>query len=51
MPRSIDRILEQAAIPDTVTDDVLEDLRGQLRSRPTGHPLVVAGKQVLDALL
>ncbi|MGW2651637.1 hypothetical protein ACWC2T_43900 [Streptomyces sp. NPDC001393] len=30
MPRSIGRILEQAAIPDTVTDDFLEGLKREI---------------------
>ncbi|MGD1221986.1 MULTISPECIES: hypothetical protein [Streptomyces] len=30
MPRSIDRILDQAAVPDTVTDDELDDLKQEI---------------------
>ncbi|MGW2952829.1 hypothetical protein [Streptomyces eurythermus] len=30
MPRHIDRILDQAAIPDTVTDDELDDLKQEI---------------------
>ncbi|MGV9758638.1 hypothetical protein ACWDUC_22800 [Streptomyces tricolor] len=30
MPRHIDRILKQAAIPDTVTDDELDDLKQEI---------------------
>ncbi|MFJ5035703.1 hypothetical protein ACIQB5_48715 [Streptomyces sp. NPDC088560] len=30
MPRSIDRILGQTAIPDTITDDVLDDLKQEI---------------------
>ncbi|MEU6670053.1 hypothetical protein [Streptomyces sp. NPDC046727] len=49
MPRHIDRILDQAAIPDTATDDELEDLKQEIvrnvtatlmfgaRPAPQGH--------------
>lgn len=30
MPRSIDRILGQTALPDTITDDVLDDLKQEI---------------------